>query len=58
MKIFISVSLLCLLLSSLALADTSGASLIAVKRNHHGVRHHHAHKAGKHHAPKHRHNSI
>ena len=41
-----------------ALADTSHASLIQVKRYHHHGQRHHAHKAGKHKMSKHHYRSV
>lgn len=49
MKRTILWALLCLLFTGLCWADSSQAKLTTVR---HHVRHHHAHKAGKHHVPK------
>ena len=58
MKKLIAVALLAMICTAFAAADTSNASLVLVKKPHHRVTKHHAHKAVKHRAPKHRHNTI
>jgi hypothetical protein len=50
-----SFSLLC---TAFAAADASNASLVPVRRTHHPVTRHHAHKAVKHHTPKRPHRTV
>ena len=57
MKRFFSVLTLAVLTSTLCFA-TSEAALIPVKATHQPVKHHHAHKAAKHHRPKHSHQGV
>lgn len=52
MKKLFLLLLLCIVPSTFALADTPHASLTPVKKTHQRVKHHHAHKAAKHKAPK------
>ncbi|MGH9494282.1 MAG: hypothetical protein ACRD3B_04730 [Candidatus Sulfotelmatobacter sp.] len=58
MKKVIAVAVFSLLCTAFAAADTSHASLVLVKKTHPPVTKHHAHKAVKHHAPKHRHHAA
>jgi len=59
MKKLIAVAVVTLtLLSAFAAADTSNASLVLVRRTHHRVTKHHAHKAVKHHTPKRPHRTV
>ncbi len=55
MKRFISLVALTFICSVFAYVDVPQASLVLAK---HRVKHHHAHKTGKHHTVKHPHNSI
>ncbi|HEX3818905.1 MAG TPA: hypothetical protein VHW45_01165 [Candidatus Sulfotelmatobacter sp.] len=52
MKKLIAVVVLGLLCSAFAAADVSHASLVPVRKTHHRVTRHRAHKAVKHHAAK------
>jgi hypothetical protein len=47
------VLLIIVFLSAFAPADTPQAKLTLVRKSHHHVTHHHAHKATKHHAQRH-----
>jgi Ni/Co efflux regulator RcnB len=58
MKRFLSVLMLSVVASSFAWAASSAATLTPVKATHPRARHHHAHKAKKHHMPKRHHNSV
>lgn len=58
MKKLIAVAALALFSTALAVADASNASLVLVKRTHHPVTKHHAHKAVRHHTPKRRHRTV
>jgi len=55
MQRILFVLLIGIFLSASALADTSQARLTLVRKSHHHVTHHHAHKATKHHAKRHTH---
>ena len=57
MKRLFSVLMLAVLTSTLCLA-TSEVALIPLKATHQPVKHHHAHKAAKHHRPKHSHQGV
>ena len=58
MKNLIAVAALSLIFSAFAAAETSHASLVLVRKTHHHVTRHHAHKAVKHHTPKRRHRTV
>jgi len=58
MKKYVLLLLAFLVCCAFALADTSRASVIQVRKSHHHAQHHHAHKAGKHKAPKHHYRSV
>ncbi|HLZ43597.1 MAG TPA: hypothetical protein VKQ11_21705 [Candidatus Sulfotelmatobacter sp.] len=58
MKKFFLFLLLCTVSSTFALADTPHASLTYVRRSHHKVQRHHAHKAAKHKAPKRKYHTV
>ena len=51
----LSLLLISVFLSAFALADTAQAKLTLVRKSHHHVTHHHAHKATKHHVKRHTH---
>ena len=55
MQRILSVLLISVFLSAFALADTSQAKLTLVRKSHHHVTHHHAHRATKHHVKRHSH---
>jgi hypothetical protein len=58
MKKLIAVALLGLMCAAFAAAEVSHASLVPVRKTHHRVTRHHAHKAAKHHMPKRAHRTI
>jgi len=58
MKRFFSVLMFAVLTSAFSLAAPSEAVLTPVKATHQPVKHHHAHKAAKHHRPKHSHQGV
>jgi hypothetical protein len=58
MKKLIAVAALSLLCTAFAVADTSHASLVPVRKTHRRVTKHHAHKAAKHHTPKRPHRTV
>jgi hypothetical protein len=55
MKRFFSVLMLAVLTGTFSLAAPSEAALTPVKATHQRVQRHRAHKAAKHHSPKHSH---
>jgi hypothetical protein len=58
MKRCFSVLTLALLTATVAFAAPSEARLSPVRATHQRVRHHHAHKAAKHHQPKRSHRAV
>jgi hypothetical protein len=55
MKRILALVALGLVCSATALADSQKSAIVRTK---HHVKHHHAHKAGKHHTPKRQHRTI
>jgi hypothetical protein len=58
MKRCFSVLTLALVTTTLAFAAPMQVRVIPVRATHQRVRHHHAHKAGKHHQPKRSHRTV